>query len=61
MPEVSNLSRQMAGAALTQAGSDFRKLQSPGLLLAAAAMQGDRLMSALFSQVRHVCRFLQCL
>lgn len=53
--QTSALSRQTTSAALSQAGNSLRKVQSPGMLLAAAALQGDRLMASIMSQVRQDC------
>ena len=53
--QTSAPSRQTTGAALSQAGNSLRKVQSPGMLLAAAALQGDRLMARIMSQVRQDC------
>ncbi|KAK9861235.1 hypothetical protein WJX84_011656 [Apatococcus fuscideae] len=43
------VTRQTTGAALSQAGSHLRSFQSPGVLLAAAALQGDRIMGSIMS------------
>ena len=51
-PQTSPFTRQTTGAALSQAGSSLRNLHSPGMLLAAAALQADRLMASMMSQVR---------
>lgn len=53
--QTSALSRQTTSAALSQARNSLRKVQSPGMLLAAAALQGDRLMASIMSQVRQDC------
>ncbi|KAK9835663.1 hypothetical protein WJX74_005273 [Apatococcus lobatus] len=50
LPRVIPLSRQTTGTAFSQASNSLRNLHSPGMLLAAAALQGDRLMASIMSQ-----------